>query len=148
MSNPFSEFNANAPSPSTGSLSAPHFFETPGVVMWSKVFCVAMAIVCFGAAAFSVLTLIVFSNPGAIPAAQQNQAGPVRVVYSVILALSIIGCVSYIVFPFLQRNATTWVFGMVLIGLSLITFCGTIPAVILMVFWASERTRRYYGVSG
>jgi hypothetical protein len=147
MSNPFSEPTSSNPYASAGSYSAPEPQGPPQVIVWCKLFCGAMALLCFAAAGFSMLTLIVLSNPGVLPPEQAGQIGQIRAVYGTTLVVSLIAAVLYLVFPILSKNPSTWVYGMVLIGLSLITICGAVPAVVLMIFWASERTRKFYGIT-
>lgn len=147
MSNPFTEPSQNNPYMSTGSYSAPAPQGPPQVVLWCKLFCGAMALLCFGAAGFSMLTLIILSNPGVLPPEQAAQIGSIRAVYGTTLALACIAAVLYLIFPILSTKPSTWVYGMVLLGFTLLTLCGAIPAIILMVFWANERTRKFYGIT-
>jgi hypothetical protein len=147
MSNPFTEPTSNNPYSSTGSYSAPEPQGPPQVILWCKLFCGAMALLCFGAAGFSMLTLIILSNPAVLPPEQAVQINSIRAVYGTTLALSLIAAVLYLIFPILPKKPSTWVYGMVLIGLSLLTICGALPAIILMIFWANERTRKFYGIT-
>jgi hypothetical protein len=146
MSNPFSEPSVQNPYASSAGYHPPAPSGSPPVIFWFKIFCIAMALVCFAVAGFALLTLIVFANPNVLPHDVAADARTIFTVYSVMLGFALIAAVFYLLFPILSPSPKTWFYGLFLLSLSLLTLCGTVPAVVLLIYWAMEPTRRYYGV--
>ena len=116
----------------------------PGVLLWFKVFCGLMLLLYVLVAGVGALLLAMpeqFADPEAGFASDQSEAVILGVVY---LALGLVFAVLYALPFILPRGKGTWVYNLVMICLSMTSFCCLPAAIPLLIFWIKQETRDWY----
>ncbi|MCK5241336.1 hypothetical protein KAR34_02680 [bacterium] len=111
--------------------------QKPNVVLWFKVFCVFMAIVCTAFFAGGTWVIVDVGGFGKVGA----QAGT-AVFMLIALFVTVI---AYIVPLFLKPRSWVWVYGLALIGLGFFGLLTAFVCIPLLLFWIKAETREYFG---
>jgi len=126
-----------APPPPVGPVTA----NPPRVLLWQKVYCVAMAVVYLLCAALGLAFMLFRESL----ADAKTTATEHLFVGALLLAVALPLTAAYAAGPFLPRRPWAWVYHIVLIGLSM-TSCACLPiALPLLVFWIGPRVQAWYG---
>lgn len=110
--------------------------KKPGVVLWFKIYCGFMVVVCTVFVAGGAW--VVFGAPGLV-------SDPGVAIF--MLAATLLTAVAYLAALFLRPSPWAWMYHLTMIALGLfglVTALGCIP---LLIFWFKKETRAYYGRS-
>ncbi len=120
----------------------------PGVVLWFKIFCGFMLALYLMVAGLGTLMLMMpelLVDPEAgIASNQPADTTEAAIMGGVYLALGGILAVLYVLPFFLPRRKGTWVYNLVMICLSMTSFCCLPAAIPLLIFWIKQETRDWY----
>ena len=119
----------------------------PGVNLWFKVYVIFLAVL-YGLVMILGIVLMlmpdVFADEMSDEFSSPEEALVMGGVYG---GVGFVFALLYLVPLFLPRKTGTWIYGIVLIALSL-TSCCTWPAAIpLLIFWVKNDNRRWFGMS-
>ncbi|HEX2122748.1 MAG TPA: hypothetical protein VHL59_14015 [Thermoanaerobaculia bacterium] len=111
----------------------------PPVVMWFKVYAVAMALLYIACSALGLAIIFFGHEWGEMPPGEAIFVGSIFAAVSVPL-IFVFGAA-----PFLPRRPWVWIYDLVLICAGF-TGCCTLPfSIVLLIFWIRPETKAYFG---
>jgi hypothetical protein len=111
--------------------------EKPKVVTWFVVYCIALSLVSVLLIAGGIMLMRV--DPDELAALDKKPLPPM-----VYLIVGILSLLVYAVAPFLPDKPWKWVYGLVLICITMPGCCYLPLAIPLLVFWVQPGTKEYF----
>ena len=116
----------------------------PAVVVWFKVYSGLMALLYLIVMVAGVVFLSM--DPQDFdPSATAEDAMVMKIVAWVYIVLGLVFLLPFAYGAFMGNASWCWVFGMVLICISLTSGCCMVAGIPLMIFWLKPETKRYFG---
>jgi len=123
-------------------------YTRPGVVLWFKIFCgfmIAVYLLVAGMGAVLLAMPDAFTDPNAGFASNQpSDHTEALILGGIYLTLGAVLAIAYAIPFFLGRRKGTWVYNLVMICLSMTSFCCLPAAIPLLIFWIKQETRDWY----
>ena len=133
--------NFNRPAP--GPRPAPKIIKKPKppAILYFKIFCAANVLFYFGVIGLAFLFFAVGNDPAA--AASPEDAMAATFMGFFLLGFGPLMAILYGVGIFLERGRGAWVYGMVLIAISLTGIC-ILAGVPMLIFWLQPPVREHF----
>lgn len=119
---------------------------TPKVLNWYKAYCIMlglMYLLMLGAGVF--LLVIDPSILGADPTNDLEKLEEIKIQSVIMVVLGLVFAIPYLVAPFLPKKPWVWVYGIVLIAITMSSCCLLPLAIPLLIYWIKPETKYYFG---
>lgn len=111
----------------------------PSVILWYRLYCVAMVLLYLAVGAFSVFAL------AADPAELGSDAAETKVMAAVMALVGFPLAVVFVLPFFAGQRRWAWVLGIVLIAIGMTSACCIFVCVPLLIFWLKDDVKAYFG---
>ncbi|MCX6377395.1 MAG: hypothetical protein NTU88_15390 [Armatimonadetes bacterium] len=113
----------------------------PPVVMWYKVYCIAMAVMYL----FVVAAGVFFLVGGAFIPLNSDDKIPFMIMGPLYVVMGLALMIPFVLALFLPPKSWVWVYGIVLIAIGLSSCCCLPAALPLLIFWVKADVQRHFG---
>ncbi|MDF1810850.1 MAG: hypothetical protein P1V20_01495 [Verrucomicrobiales bacterium] len=113
--------------------------ETPGVILWYKVYLIVMCLmfICVAGLGAALMT-------GLFPVTAEDLDGmPPQFMGIIYTGIGVAILIPYVVALFLPRRQWTWIYHLVMICIGM-TGCTIIASIPLLIFWIKPEVKDYY----
>lgn len=118
---------------------------TPKVLKWYKAYCVMIGLMYLLVFGVGICLLVIEPSVLGTDPNDLEKLEEIKIQSVIMVVLGLIFATPYSVAPFLPKKPWVWVYGIVLIGITMSSCCLLPLAIPLLIYWIKPETKYYFG---
>ncbi|MFY9227626.1 MAG: hypothetical protein WAQ98_33445 [Blastocatellia bacterium] len=118
---------------------------TPKVLKWYKAYCVMIGLMYLLMLGVGICLLVIDPSILGTDPSDLEKLEEIKIQSVIMVVLGLVFAIPYSIAPFLPKKPWVWVYGIVLIGITMSSCCLLPLAIPLLIYWIKPETKYWYG---